>query len=601
MGTLGRLMTDFGGWLRFFGMCLFVIPVAGAGLVGCGGRDPVDQVRLVGVESPVIRADTPLSLSAQGLPSGRTLEVTLQGTLAAAGQDERTLDVSLVGHVLSPERLSVAIDPARFARWGRATFEGEVVVRCDPPTPRGCHGSLSGVRFDVELLGQRQAHALRYRVDRLLPSLGVGISDAASAAHGLLVAEVSDGSLAARAGLLPGDTIVRSNGVTLHALADMVPGPKAETLALWVRRASGEELAVRVALAEAAPWADPRVLGLCLVACPVLLFLLLRSGWVTPAQLLPSAFARVSALRGSMGWWFELGAVLSLVFGALSVLWASALDPFVLLLAHLAGLLALRGLDTRRLGRLVIDVLGLWGGVLAVAAVSGTRDWSLLVRDQGVAPWAWNAFSRLPLSLALLVYLTGAAGLHGAAAGSEVTRQPAMLPGERALAALAATLCAGLFLGGAHLPASAGGLALTLGAAAAACKSLSCYVLFGAVNRRGLELARVGSWIALCAVSMVWAHVAPSRAFELSWGSAACMLFGLVALTALLSVRAATGPRADKPARKGRARASSGGTSKATGRAAGRSAVTADTTRTKAKPKTAGRVRPARGLAQGRT
>ena len=83
----------------------------------------MDQVRLLAVESKVIGPDTALELSAEGLPTGRSLAVSLKGTLAAAGQDEQKLDVSLVGHALSPERLSVAIDPARFARWGRGAVD----------------------------------------------------------------------------------------------------------------------------------------------------------------------------------------------------------------------------------------------------------------------------------------------------------------------------------------------------------------------------------------------------------------------------------------------------------------------------------------------
>ncbi|HTU59827.1 MAG TPA: PDZ domain-containing protein, partial [Polyangiales bacterium] len=275
-GTLGRLMIHWGAWLGLVRVFCFVITSASFLGAGCRRSDPVDVVGITAVDSPVISAASPLELRAEGLPTGRRVKVSLKGRLAAAGQDERALDVSLVGHVLSPERLSVAVDAARIARWGRATFDGEVVVDCDPPKPRGCHGRLAQARFDVELLGERRAQPLHSAVARLLPTVGLEISDADAATNGLLVSEVRGGSLAARAGLRVGDTIVHSNGVRLHALADLAPGPTADALALLVRRAAGQLVMLRVPLADAPPLADLRLFGLCLAASPILLLLFAR-------------------------------------------------------------------------------------------------------------------------------------------------------------------------------------------------------------------------------------------------------------------------------------------------------------------------------------
>jgi hypothetical protein len=456
--------------------------------------------------------------------------------LAAAGQDERSLDVSLMGHVLSPDRLSVAVDAALIARWGRATFDGEVVVDCDPPAPRGCHGRLAEARFDVELLGERRAQPLHYAVARLLPSLGLEISDADSATHGLLVAQVRPGSLAARAGLRQGDTIVRSNGVSLHALADVAPGPSADALALLVRRAGGQVVTLRVPLADAPPLADWRLLGLCLAASPLLLLLFSRLGMPAPSVLVWGLRAQMTVLRGSAGWPLLVGAVLSAALGVFVAVGLAVFDPFVFLVLHLGGVLLLWGLREKGARRLAADMLGVWAGALCVVAVSGTRAWPLILRDQGALPWAWNALARLPLTAACLLFVLSAARLHRALARRTQQQMVAQL-WEQGLCALLAPLCASLFFGGAIVPSSASGSALLLGAALAALKSLFCYGLLRLLAGIKLLGSRKWLWVSLIALTPLWVSLVPGRSFELLWGSVASVVCGCIALAGLLSPR----------------------------------------------------------------
>jgi hypothetical protein len=534
LGTLGRLMAHCGAWLCFLRLLLLVIlgpVVLGA---GCRRADPVDAVALMGVDSPVISAEAPLELRAEGLPTARRVNVALHGRLAAAGQDERELDVSLMGHVLSPERLSIAVDPAVIARWGRATFVGSVVVDCDPPSPRGCHGALAQVRFDVELLGERRAQPLHYAVQRLLPALGLSISDADSATFGLLVSAVRPGSLAERAGLRLGDTIVRSNGVSLHALADLAPGPSADALALGVRR--GEtQLSLRVPLADAPPLADLRLLGVCVVVSPLLLLLLARLGMPAPALLVSGLRARLATLRSSAGWPLAAGAVLSGSLGMYLALAAHVFDPLILLLVHLGGVVLLRGLRGEGAQRFAADVLGVGAATLCVAAVSGTRAWPLLLRDQGALPWAWNALARLPLSAACVLFVLSAARLHGSGGQQRMAAQL----WEEGLCALLAGMCASLFFGGVHLAADAGVFALVFGALLAAAKAVCCYVLLKVLADVALTSSRKWLWVSLVALTPIWTRLAPSRSFELLWGSAACVMCACVALAGLLSSRGA--------------------------------------------------------------
>lgn len=521
---------------------------------GCRRRDPVDAVALLGVESEVISADAPLELRAEGLPSARRVQVGLRGRLAAAGQDERELDVSLVGHVLSPERLSIAVDPVLIARWGRATFEGSLVVDCDPPAPRGCHGVLAQARFDVELLGERRGQPLHYAVERLLPTLGLEISDADSATFGLLVSEVRPGSLAARAGLRSGDTIVRSNGVSLHALADLAPGPSADALALGVRRASGQLVSLRLPLADAPPLADPRLLGLCLVASPLFLLLLSRLGMPAPASMISALGSRLWALRLSAGGPLFFGAALSALLSVYASLGARMFDPFMLLLVHLGCLVLLRGLRGDGGKHLALDALGVWGAVLCVVAVSGTRAWSIVLRDQGALPWSWNALSRLPLMAACVLFVLSAAQLHARRPEQRVAARF----GEEGLCAMLAALCAGLFFGGGFVAQSAGGAALAVGSMLAALKGVCCYVLLRVVDGSLLPHARRWLWLSLAAVTPLWVRLAPTRSFELICGSVICVLLACITLAGFVSLRSARARTfASEPARP--AAASAGG------------------------------------------
>jgi|GEM_PF-6538047 len=552
-------MIHWGAWLGLVRVLCFVITSASLLGAGCRRSDPIDAVGITGVDSPVISAASPLELRAEGLPSARRVQVRLHGRLAAAGQDERALDVSLVGHVLSPERLSVAVDAPLIARWGRATFDGELVVDCDPPTPRGCHGRLAQARFDVALLGERRAQPLHSAVARLLPSLGLEISDADSATFGLLVSEVRVGGLAARAGLRPGDTIVRSNGVSLHALADLAPGPSADVLSLVLRRAGGQLVTLRVPLADAPPLADLRLLGLCLAASPILLLLFSRLGMPAPSALVWGMRSSAIALRSSAGWPFAVGAGLSAIMGVYASLAATLFDPFVMLLVHLGGAVLLWGLREKGVQRLAADVLGVWAGALCVVAVSGTRAWPLILRDQGALPWAWNALARLPLSAACLLFVLSAARMHRALNVRTQGRLSAQV-WEQGLSALLAALCASLFFGGVFVSQSASAWVLTLAAALAAFKSVACYGLLRVLAGIKLLRSRKWLWIAMFAVTPLWVRLVPGRPFEVIWGSVACVLCACIALAGLMSSRGAqpeaAPPRAKSKAPAQRARAS---------------------------------------------
>jgi hypothetical protein len=322
----------------------------------------------------------------------------------------------------------------------------------------------------------------------------------------------------------------------LHALADLAPGPRADALALVVRRGGGQLVTLRVPLADAPPLADWRLLGLCLAAAPILLFLFARLGMPAPAALAWGLRSQLTALRGRAGWPLLVGAVLSTGLGVYATLAASLFDPFVLLVLHLAGVLSLWGLREKGAQRLAADALGVWAGALCVVAVSGTRAWPLLLRDQGALPWAWNALSRLPLTAACLLFVLSAARLHRALARRAEQRMAAQL-WEHGLSGLLAPLCASLFFGGAFVAPSASALALLMAAVLAAVKSLVCYGLLRLVAGIKLLGARNWLWISLIALTPLWVGLVPGRPFELIWGSAACVLCVCIAIAGVVSLR----------------------------------------------------------------
>ena len=496
--------------LRWLWLCFCL-----AFLFACARRGPEERLRITGADSPVISPDTALELAGEGLPSGERLVVELKGNLAAPGQDPRTIEVSSVGHVLAPERLSVALDAALVRRWGRASFDGEVRVSCEPSAHRRCRGTLAAAAFDVDVMDPRAEQRQRHVVEQLLPALGLTISDADSVAQGLLLAEVEPNSPAARAGLRPGDTIIRSNGVRLHALADLAPGPGATALALQLRRAGGRMDAVRLSLVSAAPLADPRTFALCLLACPALLLLLRRLPLPTPAEAMDAFRLRWAALRAGADRSFGVGAALCLLLSAASAAAPTLPDPFLLLALQLGCVLALRAPS--------LDVLGWWLAVASAAVLSGTRSWAVIAHDQLGGPWAWNALSRPPLALAL-----GLALLHAARWHAQPRSGLFAVSLDRTSRALLCGLCALLFLGGSQLQSNP-----ALGALLLSVKTLGCYALLAALPPWSLSKARLAlAWSALLLGSLLWPWLSPGRSFELLLGSVLCVFGAFWALVA---------------------------------------------------------------------
>jgi len=99
----------------------------------------------------VISADKPLALLGEQLPIGAVAEVHVSGLMSAVGRDVREVSASLVGRVLTPESLRVAMSEGLLLSWGRGSFEGELRVSCALSNGVHLSGLLKHVRFDVDV------------------------------------------------------------------------------------------------------------------------------------------------------------------------------------------------------------------------------------------------------------------------------------------------------------------------------------------------------------------------------------------------------------------------------------------------------------------
>jgi len=500
-------------------------------LASCAGEPPAKRLHLNALETHSLAADGALEVSGEALPFDRTAQLELRGVMHSPGRSDRVLHFTLAGRVLSPERISASVDAAHVDRVGRGTFEGSLEARSEDPANAHWRGSLSHVQFDVDGPSVPSAEELRRNAQALLRSLNVDISDDASRLHGLVVTRVQAKGLGARAGLRVGDVIELANGVRIHALSDLAPAASGSHTRVAVRHAGAGLRTLLVPLQAAAPFADSHLLGLYLLACPVLALLLWLAPWPTPGTLLARCLntPRLPHGRGK-----SLGIALACLFGGASgFILDEGFDVFAVTLAYTVIVLLATGRVVGAWSGRLAHALVIWLGVVCAAALSGTSSWLTIVNDQGALPWEWNLLARPPLALACTLCLWHAARLHGHCRPQHVL--------DSLSRGLLAALLAALFLGGArHAPGSSREL-MALGSALGAAKSL---VLFAALGFLGS--ARHSAWrrelpwlFALPLCTAAWSWLAPSRAFEVALGAGACLFFTLVAAAALIEQQVA--------------------------------------------------------------
>lgn len=496
--------------------------------LGCGRAGPGARgLKLRAVESRSVSPAGTFELSGDALHVGAPVSVRLRGVLHAPGRADRSVHAELKGRVSSPERLTAAFD-ATWPALRHATFDGELEVWCDRADGAHWCGSLSAVSFEVESQLAASSDSLRRDASALVHSLGIEPSDDAPRTRGILVARVAESSVAARAGLAAGDVIEVANGVHVQALSDLAPERSAAQVRLGVRRA-GRQRQLDLLLPAAAPFRDPRLLGLYCLACPVLLLLFWLSPLPRPAKLLEWLLARVDeSAHARMRLTFRIGVLSACAAAAVPSMLSRQLDVFAVLSAHATLTFAAKrsGRDwSQRAGHLLM----LWIGAASVAAMSGTRSWPAIVSDQGSWPWEWNALARWPTALGLAICVWHTAQLHWSRATT---------PGVvNALAAgLLCGLITALFLGGAHQAVVSTRTELAFTCAIAAGKSAATFCAISLVPApKRLALRVHALWlVGLMLSACTWLCSSPTRTTEAALGGGACAFLALLTCSALL-------------------------------------------------------------------
>lgn len=504
----------------------------------------------------------------------------LEGTMHRPGRTPREVRVELSGRAISPERVEAAFtEPALSGLGGRGTLRGHARVLFATADRRGAvTGRSPPTTVDVTPSStQRVSDAVAdgRRAAALVDRLGLALDDEPSERSGLPIREVAEGSVAARAGLVEGDRLVEANGVRAHALADLLPPPGAERLALRIAR-RGEAAPFAVALPvhlDRSGLAPETVRAAQLAVGWVLLVLL----WLAPTagvadwlgrRVRRSRRARVEPPGDAP----RLGFVRRVLrrhgrgLGRLAL----AVTLFATIpVAHRAGLLrvplealvlaafALRASSAwlaahrRPTRQRLLDLAHASAGVLclavaltAVAALGGTTDLSALQEPQGAAPWTWTLL-RTPLGpLALGVLLIGGGTAPEALArGDDPQARLARGLDDAVLAAVAAAAAA-VLLGG-WGPASATGAPRV----AFALLYVICATLLFSWMRRGRRLGRptrpgvvASALLALGLIAGVAAHIAwePPAALERGLAQVvggAALLLGATVLGRLLAGR----------------------------------------------------------------
>jgi len=499
---------------------------------GCRGAHPSAPLRVEGLESEVISADKPLALRGEQLPIGAVVEVQVSGLMSAVGQDVRQVSASLAGRVLSPESLRVAMSEGLLLRWGRGSFEGELRMSCNLPSGVRLSRLLRPVRFDVDVRDAWASQQHRRRAEQVLSGLGIVISDAQSVLAGLEIADVRAGSRAERVGLDVGDVIERANGVALHALSDLAPGPSVSALRLRVRHPSGRVADVRLLLAGSAPLSDWPTLTLGFVLGVLMWIGLGLLPWRTPGAQLAHWVGALWAPAHDHALWMSVGA--TALVGAWAAVCAEGLDPFALLILHLGCSVPLWAANVGQRRGVSLHVAGVWCAVVAAAAVGGTRVWGTLVHEQAGGPWMWNVLARPPLGLLWIACALHACRLRVLSEGAASVFDASA---ARAAQLLCAVLCEGLFFGGALPPGASTASGILLGSCAAALKACLCFLAIEVAARTGAQPGRL-FWC-VCAVSIgLWSWTTPRRETEVWFGSALCVVIGSWVSVALWQSRA---------------------------------------------------------------
>lgn len=470
-----------------------------------------------------------IQIVGDGFALGSPASVRLRGVVHRAGLPPEPVEQAFRARIESQRELMLplprAAEPAfcgEAERASHATFRGDVEVAIAarapgaPPVTGTLRGAVVELYPAVKTRGAEDWGSARGH--EILAFLGIEV--AGSRSGGLSVIRLAPGSRAASAGLLPGDRLLRADGVTVLQPSDLVPDA-ARRLALGVRRGD-LELTLDLDVDGFAP-SPPRELGWA--ALPILAaglwFLAKLSplsrllGWLSQNWLEQERTRRRAAIRAAASHAGEWPRLLELVGGASGLLvWlavaAALAAPWLrrapvdttlglsLALAVAAALLMAQAFAAGGEGRARWSVAGAcaaafhqWATLVPAAVallatgLSAGVELDDVARAQGPWPWQWNAFQSPGLLLAALALLLTCLPRPGKPAWRLAHARPPRISwrsdGEgwfdRLYLCSACALATLIFFGGDALPAAEQGGAHWLLALAAAGSLISKYTV----------------------------------------------------------------------------------------------------------------------------
>lgn len=569
-------------------------------VAGCAvSSHEAELLSLSGVSPTELEPDGQLRIAGEGFPAGQPCHVTLRGQTRRPGRAPLAVSLRLRGRAVSPVSVAVTLGRPQLARLGgRGTFTGQVLVAFE--------GRAQGVQVVGRLTDQRidlirpfehdmsEARRLRERALSVADFLGIGVDREAESHAGVLVAGADDDSRAARAGLSAGDRIVEADGVRVHDLSDLAPGPGRSDLRLSVRRpGQGTPVDIRLSLSGfESPALDASLRPLCAAVVCLLLVGVFFGPLPGPTPFVARCLSRYrqgqsllsvrvwddlptrteeprpaglwGRIRKHFGEWTMAALVTTLLLSiALS---ESAFGLRFNTLPMYLGLAALRlgvtllvqpGLDVRArraLARSQLARTGVLAVTIAIACLhGGTRCLEGIVGSQGGVPWRWGLFAHPALMLVFPAFVLQGSRLIPTHLGSGVWARGVAYALDVGVRVLICAVGAAVFLGGWEVSGLgvAQGLAATLvGAGLFAGKAWAVALLlhFAKLSRAGLASPR---WLSpgLCAgalaVAVTWIWAAPSEQPLLALGT---VTFSTVAVA--LTVSCLRVLRADNPMAK---------------------------------------------------
>lgn len=531
--------------------------------------DEAELLRVHALTPDRLSVGSQLQIEGEGFPIGRDGTLRLSGECRAPGEPPRRVRLERPLHATAEGEATVAIDASFLRRvGGRATCHFAGSVRFE-----GVSGDVIG-RFDdatldiVPVARERIARHLQdgERGRHVASRLGLAFADELPEPYGLRVETVAPSSVAARAGIVPGDTVLSVDGIRLYDIADLVPPPGFHRTSIDVRHeASGRIATIEAPTFVAASDASSAAgVGWAIVAALAMLVFSFFSKTARHVDWLAQKPPRDS--EATLYWLFgardaEASRRARLISGlvvALGIVGMSAAFVGVALIGRLLendfgiGILLSASLALRMAARTFGEDEGSEHGAylpffvasapltVAVAAIGilvGTGHLGELHAAQGGLPWRWLVFAQ-PIAFALFPVFAATALTRVEPRG---TQSSLAKVAARAHLIVVSCLGAALFLGGWSSPVAIEGDSSWLGLVGFVIKAW-CLLGLGLWARSVTSDAAINAWkwtvpVAVLGLlgAIVWAYADVPSSIERASGLVLSSTSALVLVYVVIS------------------------------------------------------------------